>query len=67
MKARADKADLAPGETAYISETRFNIPRAGKVSTSLSAPDRAETPHSDDLAQSKKGVARMVAPRQAFC
>jgi predicted Zn finger-like uncharacterized protein len=29
-KARADKADLAPGETARISETRFDIPAGGQ-------------------------------------
>lgn len=29
-KARADKAELAPGETARISETRFDIPAGGQ-------------------------------------
>ncbi|MBO9580484.1 MAG: zinc-ribbon domain-containing protein [Sphingobium sp.] len=29
-KTRADKADLAPGETARISETRFDIPAGGE-------------------------------------
>jgi len=29
-KARADKTDLAPGETARISETRFDIPAGGQ-------------------------------------